>query len=55
MSDVFFVKFELRDRYGDIGHHLLVQDAPSFIQKYKMLIHVRCFFVFVNISEMCFH
>jgi hypothetical protein len=50
-SDVFFVKFELRDRYGDVGHHLLIQDAPSFIQKYLSLIHVGSLFAFVNISE----
>jgi hypothetical protein len=24
--------FELRDHYGDVGCHLLVQDAPGFIQ-----------------------
>jgi hypothetical protein len=43
MSDVFFVNFELRDRYGDVGHHLLVQDAPSFFQKCMVLIHVWSF------------
>jgi hypothetical protein len=29
--DVLFDHFEFRDRYGDVGHHLLVQDAPIFI------------------------
>jgi hypothetical protein len=38
MSDVFFVNFELRDRYGDVEHHPLVQDEPSFIQKYTTMI-----------------
>ena len=50
MSDVF-VNFELRDRYGDVGHHLLVQDAPSFIQKYMIVIHVWLLVAFVYISE----
>jgi hypothetical protein len=46
MSDVFFDDFELRDRYGDVGHHLLVQDAPSFMQKSMILIYV-CSFLHV--------
>jgi hypothetical protein len=50
MSDVFFVIFELRDRYGDVGHHLLVQDALSFIQKYMSLINFWSIFAFVYIS-----
>jgi hypothetical protein len=29
--DNLFANFELQDHYGDVGHHLLVQDAPSFI------------------------
>jgi hypothetical protein len=37
MSDVLFVNFELRGSYSDVGHHLLVRDAPSFIQKYMIL------------------
>jgi hypothetical protein len=49
MSDVCFVNFELRDRHGDVGHHLLVQDAHSFIQKYMMLIHACSLFC------MCIH
>jgi hypothetical protein len=40
MSDMFSVNFELRDRYGDVGHHLLVQDAPSFIQNYLIFINL---------------
>jgi hypothetical protein len=40
MSNVFFVNFELRDRYADVGHHLLFQDAPSFIQKYAILFFI---------------
>jgi hypothetical protein len=24
----------LRDHYGDVGHHILVQDASSFVQTY---------------------
>jgi hypothetical protein len=43
MSDVFFVDFEFWDRYGDVGHHLFVQDAPSFIQKYMILINLWSF------------
>jgi hypothetical protein len=53
MYDVFVVKFELRDRYGDVGHHLLVQDAPSLIQKYVKLIHCWSLFEFLYISEKC--
>jgi hypothetical protein len=53
MSEVFFVNFELRDRYGDVGHRLLVQDAPSFIQKYMSLFYFWFFFAFVYISEKC--
>jgi hypothetical protein len=53
MSDVFFVDFEFRDSSGDVGHHLLVQDAPSFIQKYMMLIYCWSVFAFVYISEKC--
>jgi hypothetical protein len=55
-SGSFFVEIsmsELRDRYGDVGHHLLVQDAPSFIQKYLILIHVWSCVAFVYISETC--
>jgi hypothetical protein len=29
----YLVNFELRDRHGDVGHNLLVRDAPSFNQK----------------------
>jgi hypothetical protein len=46
-----FVNFELRDHSGDVGHHLLVQDAPSFIHKYMILIHWWSVFAFVYISE----
>ena len=53
MSDQLFVNFELRDRYGDVGHHLLVQDAPSFIQAYMIVMHVGSLFAFVYISEKC--
>jgi hypothetical protein len=31
---ICFCHFEVQDHYVGIGHHLLVQDAPSFIQKY---------------------
>jgi hypothetical protein len=34
-----FVNCDVWDHYGDIGHYFIVQDAPSFIQKYVMLIH----------------
>jgi hypothetical protein len=47
----FSVNFELRDHYGDVGHHLLVQDAPSFMQKYMSSIHFRAFVVFVYILK----
>jgi hypothetical protein len=53
MSDLFFGNFEFRDRYGDVGHHLLVQDAPSFIQKHLLLIICWRFFAFVCISDKC--
>jgi hypothetical protein len=53
MSDMLFVNFELRDRYGDVGHHLLVQDAPSFNQKYMILIDYLLIFAFVYISDKC--
>jgi hypothetical protein len=49
MSDVFD-NFELRDCYGDVGHHLLVQDTPSFIQKFTSSTHVGVFVVFAYIS-----
>jgi hypothetical protein len=49
MSDVFD-NFELRDCYGDVRHHLLVQDTPSFIQKYTSSTHVGVFVVFAYIS-----
>jgi hypothetical protein len=50
---VVVVNFELRDRSGDVGHHLLVQDAPSCIQEYMSLIHLNLLFAFVYISEKC--
>jgi hypothetical protein len=49
----FVVDFELRGRYGEVGHHLLAQDAPSFIQKYMMFINVWSLFACVYISETC--
>jgi hypothetical protein len=52
-SDVFFVNFKFRDRYGDVGHHLLVQDAPSFIQKSMILTNVWSHHTFVYISDKC--
>jgi hypothetical protein len=50
MSDLLFVNYELRYGNGDVGHHLLVQDAPSFIQKYLMLIHSWSLVAFVYMS-----
>jgi hypothetical protein len=57
MSDVLVVNCELRDRYGDVGHHLLFQDAPSFIQKYISLIHVwsSCIYVRKCLLFIDFH
>jgi hypothetical protein len=51
--DLFFVKFEFRDHYGDVGHHLLVQDAPSFIEKFMMSMQFWSQVVFVYISKKC--
>jgi hypothetical protein len=51
----FFCRFRAPDRYGDVGHHLLVQDAPSFIQKYISLIFVwSCFHVYTFQRSACF-
>jgi hypothetical protein len=54
MSDVFFVNLELRDRYGDVGHHLPVQDAPSFIQKYMKLIRFWSLHLYTFQERSCF-
>jgi hypothetical protein len=51
-SDTLFVKFELRDHYGDDGRHLLFQDA-RFIQRYMLSIHVELLVVVVYISNKC--
>jgi hypothetical protein len=53
MSDVFFLNFEFWDRYGDVGHHLLVQDVFSLIQKYISLMNCWLLLAFVYISEKC--
>jgi hypothetical protein len=53
MSDGFCVNLELRDRYCDVGHHLLVQDAPSFIQKYTIVIFLGSLLAFVYVSDKC--
>jgi hypothetical protein len=49
--DMFFDNLDVRDHYGDVGHHILVQDAHRFIQKYMISIHGCLFFVFVYISR----
>jgi hypothetical protein len=51
--DMLFDNFELRDRYGDVGHYLLVQEAPGLIQKYLNSIHVWSLFVFAYIQNKC--
>jgi hypothetical protein len=48
-----FVMFEFPDHYGDVGHHLLVQDAPSFIEKFMMSMQFWSQVVFVYISKKC--
>jgi hypothetical protein len=37
---MLFDNFELRNHYGDVGHRLLVQDAPSLIPKYMITMHL---------------
>jgi hypothetical protein len=50
-----FDNFELRDHYGDVGHHLLVQDAASLIQKYIILIDFCSFMhLFTFRTSACF-
>jgi hypothetical protein len=45
------VKFEFQDRYGDVGHLPFLQDAPSFIQKYMILIYCWSIVAFEYISQ----
>jgi hypothetical protein len=51
--DVFVACFEVWDHYCDVGHHVLVQDAPSFFQKSVSLIHVQSLFCFSFKSVSC--
>jgi hypothetical protein len=48
--DIVVVNFEFREHCSDDGHHVLVQDASSFIQKNLSLIHSRSLVLFLCFS-----
>jgi hypothetical protein len=53
--DTFFLfNFELRDYHDEVGHHLLVQDAPNLIKTYVVSIHVLLTTLLLVVSGCCF-